>query len=650
MNRTLRAGIAIIFIGTIMFSAISSTQSILRGKRLDLTENKIYTLSEGSKSIIDKLRQPITLKLYYTKTATMDAPDQMRFFNNYYDFVKSLLEKYVSYSKGKINLEVIDPRPFSDEEVDALSYGLRRIPISESENFFFGLVLQTQFGVTKTLEFFSPDRQSFIEYDISSLMDKAITREKKKIGVLSSLPVTGQQVSGYMARMMRMQNQEPKPPWTIIQQLWEKYEVTEISTDVEEVNNVDFLLVIHPKSLPEKTQFAIDQFVLKGGRAILLVDPFCFADQLEQPMRQMQQQHKSSSNLTKLMQRWGLKMPQLEFAGDRQLALKARLSPQQRGQKIIGYLGLNKQSFNKENIVTAKLNQVRMLFAGTLEETDTGNGNERDIEKVPLVSTTSKGNTWSVSSQYELMMPNPSGLMRQFTEGTEPVNMGYLVTGRFESAFPEGIEVKDESDPNSEPRHLSGLSEAETDCAVAVFSDVDFISDMLAYQPLPLGLGQTPFGDNAALLMNTIDYLTGSSDLISIRTRGNYQRPFNVVDRIEAEAEKGTAEEEERINAEIAGFTNELNKLLSSADEKQQDVIGSSILEKRKELELKIRKAQRKLRQVKMNEREDIEQLGSSLRNLNTLPGPALVLVIALIIGLRRGARKRHYVSHKSDV
>ncbi len=649
MNRTSRASIAIVFIGIMMFSGISICQNIIKGAHLDLTENKIYTISAGSKAIINKLRQPITLKLYYTKTATMKAPDQMRFFNDYFNFVKSLLEKYVSYSQGMISLQIIDPRPFSDEEVDALRYGLKKIPMSENENFFFGLVLQTQFGVTKPIAFFSPDRQDFIEYDISSLIDKVITREKQKVGVLSSLPVMGQQVSSYMARMMMMQGQEPTPAWGIIQQLEEKYDVTKIDSETEDINNIDILLVIHPKELSEKTQFSIDQFVLRGGRTIVCVDPYCIADQAEQPMGQMQKPHKSSSNLKNLMQRWGLEMPELQFAGDRQLALTARLSIQQRPEKIIGFLGLNKNSFNQDNILTANLNQVRTLFAGVLKKRSLADSNDITIQTTPLVSTTAKGNSWSVSSPYELMMPNPSMLMNRFTEGDKPVYMGYLVTGKFKSAFPDGIEIKDKSDPNSEPRHISGLRKANTDCAVVVYSDVDFITDMLSYRRLPLGLGQTPAGDNAALLMNTIDYLTGSSDLISIRTRGDFKRPFAVVDRIEAQAEKGTAEQENRINAEIAGFREELNKLVSSANAEQQKVIGSSILEKRKELELKMRKAQRRLREVKKKEREKIEQLGSTLRNLNTLPGPLLVLILAVVIGLRRRSKRKHYISHKSD-
>ena len=208
----------------------------------------------------------------------MKAPDQIRYFNNYYEFVKALLQEYVAVSKGMVQLEVIDPRPFSQEEEQAMRYGLQRFPITQEENFFFGLVMQTQFGVEKTIPFFSPDRHNFVEYDISYLIDTAITKQKKKIGIMSSLPVMGQDVSDYMARMMQMQGQQPEPPWTIVEQLKNKYEVKTVSTDVNDINDVDILLVVHPKNLPEKTQFAIDQFVLKGGRTVVCVDPFCWMD------------------------------------------------------------------------------------------------------------------------------------------------------------------------------------------------------------------------------------------------------------------------------------------------------------------------------------------------------------------------------------
>jgi ABC-type uncharacterized transport system involved in gliding motility auxiliary subunit len=668
MNRTIRAIIGAILVLVIAFSVISACQSIGKPLKVDITDQRLYTLSDGTKSILAKLNQPINAKLYYAKTASLKGPDQIRFFSNYYEFVKALLEEYVAVSKGMVKLEVIDPRPFSDDEEQALKYGLRRFPITEEENFFFGLVVQTPFGVEKAIPFFSPDRQNFVEYDISYLIDTAVTRQKKKVGVLSSLPIMGDDVSGYMAEMMMRQGQQPEPPWTIVEQLRRQYDVETVPADTNDINDVDILLVVHPKHLPEKTLFAIDQFVLKGGRTIVCVDPYCFADRPPQMQMQMQIQHEHSSDLNALLRTWGIEMPQNTFAGDRSLASMASIRANERPERVIGYLSLapEENCFTRDNVITAELNQVRFLFSGVLKAAAEPN-QPKDagpkIERTPLVRTSSKGNIFSVSGPYELMFLDPSSLMRKFTDGTEPMVMSYLLTGRFKSSFPNGIDVevaassddstgapKDPNDPNAPKtttKHVTGLTEAKEDGAVVVFSDVDFISDNMAYQSS--FFGKMVVGDNSALLLNAVDDLSGSSDLVSIRSRGNFKRPFVVVDEIEKQAEAATAEEVEKINMQIAGFQGELQSIVSSAKAGQEEVIGSSIVQKKKELELKILQAQRQLRQVKMTRRERIEQLGNRLRQANMLGAPAVILIIAIVLGLRRGMRKRHYISHASD-
>lgn len=659
MNRTIRAILGAGFVLVIVFSAISICQSIGKPLKLDITDQKLYTLSDGTKAILAKLNQPIRARLYYAKTAALKGPDQIRFFSNYYEFVRALLEEYVTVSNGMVELEVIDPRPFTDDEEQALKYGLRRFPITQEESFFFGLVVQTQFGVEKVIPFFSPDRQNFLEYDISYLIDTAVTRQKKKIGIMSSLPVMGDNVTGYMAQMMMRQGQQPKPVWTFVEHLRKQYEVKTVATDVNDINDVDILLVIHPKGLPEKTLFAIDQYVLKGGRTIVCVDPHCFSDRPPQMQMQMQLQHSRASELDLLLRTWGLEMPANTFAGDRSLASLAAIRANERPERIIGYLNLTPEGkcFAEDNVITAELNQVRILFAGVLKEVaDSNEAKEGDlkINRTPLVTTSNRGSTFTISSPYELMILDGPTLMRKFTDGTEPMTMGYLITGRLKSSFPDGIKVDSESpdpnDPNetvATTRQVRGLKEAEEDCAVVVFSDVDFISDNIAYQSS--FFGKVVVGDNATLMLNAIDDLSGSSDLVSIRSRGNFKRPFTVVDEIERKSEAETAEEVDKINLQIAIFQSKLQSILASAKEGQEEVIGSLIVKKKQEAELKIHQAQRQLRQVKMTRREKIENLGNRLRQANMLAAPMVILIIAIVLGIRRGMRKRHYISHASD-
>jgi ABC-2 type transport system permease protein len=668
MNRILRAIIGAVLILIIAFSAISICQSLGRRWKLDITEQKLFTLSPGTKAILSRLNQPIRARLYYAKTAAMHGNDQIRYFNNYYEYVKSLLEEYVVASKGMVQLDVIDPRPFSDEEEAALKAGLQRFAVTESEGFFFGLVIETQFGVEKTIPVFSPDRQTFVEYDISYLIDTAMTRQKKRIGVMSSLPVMGQEVGDYMAEMMARQGQQPTPPWTIVKQLREKYEVKSVPTDVNDINDVDILLVIHPKALPQQTQFAIDQFVLKGGRTIVCVDPYSVADRPQRNPMQMSAETQSS-DLGTLLRTWGLDMPANTFAGDTALMLKASLNANQAPEEIIGFLEMKPpECFNKDNAISARLNQVRMLFPGVLKEVaasvkpsdpNAPQPKAEDTPKIvrtPLITTTAKGNSWSVGSSFELMFPDAGKLLAKFVPGNKPVVMGFLVAGRLKSAFPEGIEVEEkakaeENDPNTPKaakKHITGMKEASADCAVAVFSDVDFLWDPLAYVSYGI-FGKAPAGDNAALLLNTVEVLGGSGDLISIRSRGSYRRPFTVVDEIEQKAEQATAAKVELINAQIAGFNKELQDLVSSKDSQAQDVFGSTIIQKKRALELNIHNAQRQLRAVRAKSLEEKEQLGNSLRRLDMLAVPSVIMVVALGLGIWRSMRKRHYISHASD-
>jgi ABC-type uncharacterized transport system involved in gliding motility auxiliary subunit len=481
-----------------------------------------------------------------------------------------------------------------------------------------------------------------------------------------------------MARMMQMQGQQPEPPWTIVEQLKNKYEVKSVATDVNDINDVDILLVIHPKNLPEKTQFAIDQFVLKGGRTIVCVDPFCWMDRPQRNPMQMTQQDQSS-NLDRLLRNWGLQMPANTFAGDRALAIEAPLSRNQRAEKVIGFLGLTADCFNKGSVISTNLNQVRLLFAGVLNEVDPSpkaagkpadanqpQGQKKSdespqLERMPLLMTTNHGNFWRVSSPFEIMYPDPAKLMSSFIDGEEPVNMGYLVTGRFKSSFPEGIEVEvaakdpntkdkagDPNKPKMVKQHITGLTEAKDECAVVVFSDVDFLTDQLAYSQSIFG--KIVVGDNSGLLLNAAEDLGGSGDLISIRSRGNFKRPFVVVDKIEQQAEKETADEIATINAQIDGFNQELQKLVAGSQEQdKQDVLGGAIVQKKRDVELRIHEAQRQLREIKAKQRERTDRLAQMLEVVNMAAVPGAVMLVAVGLGLWRSVRRRHYISHASD-
>ncbi len=658
MNRSMRAIIAILLIGVIVFSLNTIFHNSPKALRLDATEKHVYTLSEGTKTILAKLHQPLTIKLYFSRTVALNAPDQIQIFTGYYHFVKTLLEEYARQSNGLIALELIDPLPFSDDEEDAFRYGLKRFALSEEENFFFGAVLTTGFGVVKQIPFFAPDRDNFVEYDVTRLIDSAMTRAKKRLGILSALPVMGDEASSYMAQMKLMQGQPLAPAWKIVQQLQQRYEVAQVPFDTEAISDVDILLVVHPKELPESTLFAIDQFVLNGGHAVFCLDPYSFVDQPDPRQGQQGQFAPRNSDLNQLLRAWGIEMEDGKFAGDRLLAQKVKTRDQSPFEPLIGYLNLNRAGcYTKDNVITSDLQEVTMLFAGSLKAVDlsekTPDDDSSQITFTPLLQTTNRGNVWEINDPYELLYLNPKALMDKFSDGTEPVVLGALVTGIFRTNFPNGIDITEKpktpqseetQDAEKEPvtHHLDGIAVSEEPGAIVVFSDVDFLSDMLAYQNSFFGLAVS-VGNNSDVLLNTLDDLSGSGDLIGLRTRGNFQRPFVVVEQIKQEAERQMAEEENAIQAEIEKFNNELQALVANQEGQEQKVLENSILTKRQELELKIHQAERRLRQVRMKKRKRIDALGKKLQQINSLAAPVIILCIGIIVGVRqRILRRRH--------
>jgi ABC-type uncharacterized transport system involved in gliding motility auxiliary subunit len=249
------------------------------------------------------------------------------------------------------------------------------------------------------------------------------------------------------------------------------------------------------------------------------------------------------------------------------------------------------------------------------------------------------------------MSPDFSSLMRKFKDGGKPVAMGYQVIGKFKSAFPEGIELTEDTKDNEgekKVRKVTGIAQATEDCVVTVYADVDFISDAVAYQSSFFGT-KAIVGDNASLLLNSIDDLTGSSDLISIRSRGNFTRPFIVVDKIEEQAERETALEIQKLQTAIDGYNEDLKKIVASAREGDGGLLGSSIIAKQREAELKKLDAQREVNKLNLGKRVKIDTLGNKLRVLNMMLAPVIILVIAITLGIFRSARKRHYISHASD-
>ena len=232
----------LIYIGSTLFNRA----------RLDLTEENIYTLSEGTKSVLKKLDSPISMKFYYSKTASNKGTEGLRQFNNYSLYVQDLLRQYVANSRNNLTLEVIDPRPDTPEEEDALAYGLKKFPLSETEKYFFGLAAENESGTEKIIEFFDPNQKDKLEYQLTKLIYQVLNPSKKTIGVLSSIDVIAEDVSPMMAQIMRMQGKRVETSWGAINALKEFYNVKKIDPQETETIGVDTLVIIHPRKFGEK--------------------------------------------------------------------------------------------------------------------------------------------------------------------------------------------------------------------------------------------------------------------------------------------------------------------------------------------------------------------------------------------------------------
>lgn len=603
--------------------------NLLRNVRFDFTEEKSYTLSKGSKQILQKLNQPLRAKLYYSKTAANKGTEGIRAFNTYFFYIRDLLEEYVSYSRNNLELEVIDPRPDTKEEEDAMAYGLKKFNLTETESYFFGLVIENNQGVEKVIEFFNPQEQEKVEYEITKLIYTVFHPDKKKVGILSSLEVLSGETNPYLMQMMRMQGKNPQDSWVITKLMKEFYEVSKIGPDTTDISGIDILMVIHPKNLTDATQFAIDQFVLKGGNVLIFLDAFATVDQSGNPYMPGPQ----SSNLSKLLSNWNVKFNEDKFVGDKQLSAYGRVSQNGPATRLLPFLNCDQRCFeNSQESISAGLSNLTMVFPGELEIIDS---NKKEFKTSVILSTTTNGNTYK-AGPYELN--SPQILWNKFKEGIKSVPLGLKIVGKFKTAFPEGVSYEEKTNEGkkevTKTKKLTGITEAAKESAIIIYPDVDFISDRYAFQQTIFGTAMQ--NENANLALNSLELLAGSKELLSIRSKGQKRREFTVINNIELEAEKMTASKVEEINSNISKYTEELNKLGEAANENNMALIANEGLRKKRELAKKIALLKGELREVKREGREKVESIGRVFQYINTLLVPLALLIMGLFVFLNR--------------
>ncbi len=652
MNNTTRNILGTIFILIIAFCSTFIVGKVLRGRgTIDLTSNSRYTLSDGSKAIVDKLQRPLNLKLYYSKQAINRlGSDQVALFNNYYYYVRDLVRSLSRHSKGKLVLEEYDPQPYSDAAEEADRLQIQAHPLPDKDVFYFGLAVTSDTGARQVIPFFTPNEEGKVEYKIVELLDQAGKRKKTKVGVLSSLPVTGENLTPQMARMKQMMGEQVQSAWGIIKLLERSYEVQKIEQDQDKIDpSIGYLLVIHPKKFSDKTLYAIDQFVMGGGRALFFVDPFCYQDQ---PPKDPQNPYagmtyERGSDINKLLSAWGVRMDAGKLVGDQELM--GRISGREGPTSFIGLTQFvqAKGCFNPDHALSQSLSQVDQFIAGALTKLE---GVEAQVQ--PLVMTTKTGNVWE-GSVMELGGPmglDPALLNQKFVPGEESRWTAAIITGKLKTAFPGGrpkvadAENGEEKDPaaNPEEGEANPLAVTAEENSILVVTDVDMLTNSWAFDPRLLNYGMfNSHNSNASFLQSGLEYLAGSKDLMSVRGRQQVRPQFDYIIERERLAELEFQNQIESIKREIQTFQTELNQLQDQATKQNVGVLQAEADTKRRETEVKIRQKQGALRKVQRQAREEIESLKSGLESMNTWVIPGLILIFGVVLAYMRYTKRK---------
>ncbi len=599
----------------------------LGGAKLDLTEERLYTLSEGSSALVSNLDQDVRIKLYFSKRAANSVP-QLR---QYAERVLEILKRYESSSGGSIALEVLEPRPDTEIEEAALRHGLRPVQLGQGqEDLFFGLVIVGELGDEQSMPFIAPDREPFLEYDISSLISTVANPVRGTIGVMSALPILGGPANDPMARISGAQ---PQPAWTIAQELGRSFELVNVPLGASEIGaEIDLLLVIHPKAIPPASEYAIDQFVLRGGRVIALVDPLAMVEMMSSgdstPQDRMSKNYES--NLPKLLPAWGLDYEDGKVVGDVNLATAMRMGGGAGGE-YPNFLTLSLDQMNQDEIVSSNMENVFLANAGHFKKSANAK-----YEMTSLLWSSEK------AGEFDAFMlkfgGDPDRLRRDLKPGADSVSMCWKITGKFSTAFPDGPPAgwtPAPADPGADgpSSPTAALTQGEDETTIIVFSDVDFIADPFSVRK------QNFFGttlatlinDNINLFKNSVEMLVGSQDLINLRTRGRSARPFTRVDELQHQAQLKYKTEEDRLNQELDETNRRIRELEGGRDESGKTVLSASQLDEIKNFRTKLAENKAKLREVRKNLREDIENLGMRLKVINIALMPLLALFLSLV-------------------
>ena len=615
--------LALLFIGlTILFN------HALRGWRLDLTQNRLYTTAPGTDRILASIKEPLNLYFFYSEKTAQQLPQ----LKSYGTRVREFLEELTARSNGKLHLHVIDPQPFSEEEDRASELGVRGAPVGASgAQLYFGLAGTNATDGHSTIEFFDPQKEQFLEYDVMKLVYELANPKKPVLSWLSTLPMEG----GFDP-----QSGGGREPWVMYSEARQLFDVRVLEPNATKIDpDTNVLVLVHPKQLSPATEFAIDQFALRGGHVLLFVDPLAEADnsgaEPGNPMAAMAAD--KSSHFERLLKAWGVDFNPGMVVADRGHALSVTMRQGDEPVLHLGVLGLNKDSFTADDVTTAGLSIVNVATIGALAPLK-----DTKVRFEPLLRSSADAQLLPVA-RFRMLM-DPASLLDGFKPSGQRYTLGARVTGMVTSAFPEGPPAG----VTLAPGQLD-LKASAKPLNLIVLADADLLSDFLWVRSQNF-FGQRlnqAWASNGDLVQNALDNLAGSADLISVRGRASYARPFERVERLRRAANERFHAKDQELEQQLQSTE---EKLTSLQQAKGGDKAASALIltpaqeqeiERFQHEKLRIRK---ELRAVRAGLDADIKSLGTTLKIINIIVVPLLFAGLALALAYLRRRRRLNRV------
>jgi ABC-type uncharacterized transport system involved in gliding motility auxiliary subunit len=592
--------------------------------RADLTQEKAYTLSAGTKAVLGKLAGPVTVRFYCTQGES--ATPETVYLKDYARQVEDLLHEYKMVAGKNLKIQKFDPEPDSDAEDSARMDGLEPQQLSDGDNFYLGLCVSMA-DQRVAIPFLEPNREKLLEYDITRAITEVLEPQKPTIGIMSALPVFGEQPNPEM--QMQMPNQQATPAWTLVQQLQQDFTVQQIPMDTDKIDDsIGTLMVIFPAGISDKTEYAIDQFVLRGGKLIAFLDPqsVLMARQQQNPM--MGGGQNTSASLDKLLKAWGLQFDTSKVVAD--LDFKMELE-NENGQPMENpaWLALTPEGINQNDVVTSEIDSLWLPTVGAF----TGQPAAGLKETVLLHSSKDAELT-------DAMMAGMGGdaIMNGFKATGINYDLAVRLTGKFQTAFPDGA-PQDELDKTNNVAMAGGssLKESKADTSVVLVGDSDFLADDFSIRKTdsPFGQMASPLNANLDFAQDLVEQMAGDSDLIGLRSRGTLSRPFTRVKQMEAMAEASGQQKINGLQQSLQDTEQKLNDLQQQNPNKDQKLILSPAQQteidnfRKKQAEVS-----RELRQAQKDLRREVVSLETRLTWLNILAMPCAITLAGVTTAL----------------